>query len=176
MQVMARIQLPPERRLASDGVRRHAWFLVPSRSLCTGSAVALEAARLLAQPDGPFQKGASDPASCRRARCTRCSAARAGALVRLDEGAQRGVDAGLVAGPLPLEPGQQIGIEAQPDLLAQRVGIRGVACLYQSRGMSAQSGSLAIAASSSASDMASTRAQSVRSSPRAIIARNSSAV
>jgi hypothetical protein len=96
--------------------------------------------------------------------------------MRLNEGAERGVDAGLVTGPLPLEPGQQIGIEAQPNLLAQRVGIMGRGVLVPVGGMSAQSGSLAIAASSSASDMASTRAQSVLLSPRARICSSSSTV
>jgi hypothetical protein len=43
--------------------------------------------------------------------------------VRLEEGAERSVDPGLVATPRPLEPGEQVGIEAQPDLLAPRLGV-----------------------------------------------------
>jgi hypothetical protein len=96
--------------------------------------------------------------------------------VRLDEGAEGNVDSGLVAGPLALEPSQQVGVEAQPDLLAQRLGVGGRGVLVPVARNIGPSGSLAIPASSSASVIASTRAQSVWSSPRAIIARSSSAV
>jgi hypothetical protein len=73
---------------------------------------------------------------------------RAPALVRLDEGAQRSVDPGPIARPLPLEPGERVGVEPQPDLLPHALWVMGSGVLVPVAGMSAQSGALKIAASS----------------------------
>jgi hypothetical protein len=94
----------------------------------------------------------------------------------LDEGAERRIDPGLIAGSLSLEPGQQVGVEAKPDLLAHRFGAMGLGVLMAIAGNVGPIGSLVIATLSSASVIASTRAQSVWSSPRAVIARSSAAV
>src|SRR5262245_2587035 len=93
------------------------------RAACTGSRAPLEAARISARSEVAIESGACSGTSRSQ---MRPSAPRAGALMRLDEGAKRGVDPGMIAGPLPLEPIHQVGIEAEPYLLACRLGVVGL--------------------------------------------------